>query len=192
MIILFFDTETTGLPLWKEPSDHPDQPHVCDLACELWADGEQADSLDVIVNPGVSIPDDVAAIHGITTERALAEGIAKADAVERFHDFVRRADLIVGHNVSFDIRMMRIETARVTGEKWDNMLPTFCTMRKSTNICQILSNRPRHEKDWKFPKLIEAHQHILGEPFEDVHRAAADCAASRRIYFALQERALAA
>ena len=28
MTILFFDTETTGLPLWREPSDHPDQPNT--------------------------------------------------------------------------------------------------------------------------------------------------------------------
>lgn len=192
MNILFFDTETTGLPLWKEPSDHPDQPHIVDLACELWAEGEMTDSLDVIVNPGVAIPDEIAAIHGITTERAVAEGIAKADAVARFHEFVRRADLIVGHNISFDIRMMRIETARVTGDKWENMLPTFCTMRKTTNVCKIPSAKPRHAQDWKWPRLGEAIQIMFDEEFEDAHRAAPDCAATRRIYFELQQRQLAA
>lgn len=192
MHILFFDTETTGLPLWKEPSDHPDQPHIVDLAIELWSNGEMADSFDAIVNPGVPIPDEIAEIHGITTERAIAEGIAKADAVNRFHAFVRQADLIVGHNVSFDIRMMRIETARVTGDKWENMLPTFCTMRKTTNVCKIPSAKPRHAQDWKWPRLGEAVHHMFGEEFEDAHRAAPDCAATRRIYFELQQRQLAA
>lgn len=192
MHILFFDTETTGLPLWKEPSDHPDQPHIVDLACELWLGDQMAEALDVIVNPGVEIPEDVAAIHGITTERAIAEGIAKAEAVERFHDLVKRADLLVGHNVSFDIRMMRIETARVTGEKWDNPLPTFCTMRKATNHCKIEKAKARFSGDWKWPNLGEAFLHFTGEPFEDAHRAAPDCAAARRIYFTMQERALAA
>ena len=32
MRLLMFDTETTGLPLWKDPSDHPDQPHLVQLA----------------------------------------------------------------------------------------------------------------------------------------------------------------
>lgn len=35
---LVFDTETTGLPIWKEPSDHPDQPHVVDIAWTLFAE----------------------------------------------------------------------------------------------------------------------------------------------------------
>lgn len=191
MKILFFDTETTGLPLWKEPSDHPDQPHIVDLACELWDGDEMVDSFDTIVNPGVVIPDDVVELHGITTERAIAEGIPKTEAVDRFHDFVKRADLIAGHNVSFDIRMMRIETARVTGEKWENMLPTFCTMRKATNVCRILGPKARFSEDWKWPKLSEAIQHFFDEEFEDAHRAAPDCAASRRIYFALQQKAAA-
>lgn len=189
MLILFFDTETTGLPLWKEPSDHPDQPHVVDLACELWDGDQMVDTLDVIVNPGVPIPDDMAALHGITTERAIAEGIAKAEAVQRFHDLARRAEMLAGHNISFDVRMMRIETARVTGEKWDNPLPTYCTMRKATNLCRIEKESARHPQDWKWPRLGEAIQHFFGEPFEDAHRAAPDCAASRRIYFELMRLA---
>lgn len=33
--ILFYDTETNGLPLWREPSNHPGQPHITQLAAEL-------------------------------------------------------------------------------------------------------------------------------------------------------------
>ena len=33
--ILFYDTETTGLPLWSQPSEHPDQPRVVQLAALL-------------------------------------------------------------------------------------------------------------------------------------------------------------
>mgnify|MGYP000116575521 FL=1 len=32
--VVFFDTETSGLPLFKLPSEHPDQPHIVQLgAC---------------------------------------------------------------------------------------------------------------------------------------------------------------
>ncbi len=103
MNILIFDVETTGLPNWKEPSDHPDQPYVVDLACDLWTGPEDCiDTYDAIINPGVEIPDDVAELHGITTEIAIAQGIAMAEALDRFFDMVSRADLVVGHNVSFD------------------------------------------------------------------------------------------
>lgn len=192
MNVLIFDTETTGLPLWKEPSDHPDQPRLVDIACDLWSDPETlVDSFDAIVNPGIEIPEELAALHGITTEIALAEGIMPAVMLDRFFDMVSRADLIVGHNVSFDIRMMRIEAARHTGEKWENGLPTYCTMRKATNHCRIPSPRQRHPEDWKWPNLGEAVQHFFGEEHVGGHRARPDTDAARRIYFHLTQKVAA-
>lgn len=192
MNILIFDTETTGLPIWKEPSDHPDQPHVVDIACDLFDGDELVDRYDAIINPGVEIPAEVSDIHGITTDLARDEGVDPADALDRFLGLVGRADLVVGHNISFDIRMMRIMAARLLGEKWDNPLPTFCTMRKSTNHCQILKAKPRFSEDWKTPKLSEAYQHFFGEQFEDAHRARPDADAAGRIYFHLMSMEKAA
>lgn len=186
MNILIFDTETTGLPIWKEPSDHPDQPHVVDIACDLFAGpGELIDRYDAIINPGIEIPTVVSDIHGITTDLARDEGVAEDVALARFMDMVRRADLIVGHNISFDIRMMRIMAARLTGDKWENPLPTFCTMRKSTNHCQLEKAKPRFSGDWKAPKLSEAYQHFFGEELANAHRARPDADAAGRIYFHL-------
>lgn len=185
MRILFFDTETTGLPLWKEPSDSPDQPHVVDISCELW-DGETLellDSFDAIVNIGVPIPPDMTAIHGITDEMARQEGRDPKEVLERFLDLTKRADAIAGHNISFDIRMMRIMAARLTGEKWEPMQPTFCTMRKSTNIVKILKASARRPDDYKWPNLTEAMRHFFNEEHSDAHRAKPDCVAARRIYF---------
>ena len=82
--ILFFDTETTGLPLWKEPSEDPRQPHLVELAALLVNPDtrEMIAFMDVIIKPnGWTIPVDVSEIHGITTERALAEGIPEEEAL---------------------------------------------------------------------------------------------------------------
>lgn len=115
---LVFDTETTGIPEFSKPSDDPGQPHVVDIACSLYDGiGLEIGRFDAIINPGVEIPDEVAQIHGITTEIAREHGIPPGEALDRFLELVRRAAVIVGHNVSFDIRMMRIMAARVTGEK---------------------------------------------------------------------------
>jgi DNA polymerase III subunit epsilon len=188
MRVLFFDTETTGLPLWKEPSDHPDQPHVIDISCELWDDETETmlDGLNAIVNIGVPIPADMTAIHGITDEMA-ANGQAPADVLADFLDLVKQADVIVGHNVSFDIRMMRIMAARVTGEKWEPMQPTFCTMRKSTNLVKAVKPSAKRPDDYKWPNLTETVRHFFDEEHASAHRAAPDCAAARRVYFELMK-----
>lgn len=186
MRVLFFDTETTGLPLWKEPSDHPDQPHVVDLSCELWNDETLAEEFDCLINPGVPIPPELTEIHGISDEMVQADGIAPVDAWDRFKALVGKADLLCGHNVSFDIRMMRILSARHLGLKWEPMQPTFCTMRKSTNICQIPSRNQRYEQDWKWPNLSEAIRFFFDEEHSDAHRAKPDVVAARRIFFHLK------
>lgn len=186
---LVMDTETTGLPIWKEPSDHPDQPHVVDIAWTLYtADGSEADRFDAIINPGpdVIIPDELAAMHGITTERARDEGIAPLEVFERFADVIGQAEQVVGHNVSFDLRMMRIMGARLTGEKWETNLPIFCTMRQSTNHCRILKAKPRTDNDWKWPNLTEAVRHFFDEDHSNAHRARPDCDAAARIFFHLK------
>ncbi|KPL67447.1 hypothetical protein SZ64_04605 [Erythrobacter sp. SG61-1L] len=190
-MFLVFDTETTGLPLWNEPSDDPRQPHVVDLACSLFdRSGVEIDSFDAIINPGIEIPADMAAIHGITTEIAQSEGIAPDMALTRFLSLIDEAEVVIGHNVSFYIRMMRIMAARVRGEKWDNPRPTFCTMHRSTSHCKIPSPRARHERDYKWPSLAETIRHFFGEEHANAHRARPDCDAAARIFFHFREKGL--
>jgi DNA polymerase III epsilon subunit-like protein len=100
--------------------------------------------------------------------------------------------VLIGHNVSFDIRLVRILAARVLGEKWENPLPTFCTMRKTTSICKIVGPKARHPNDWKWPTLAEATRHFFGEEHANAHRARPDCDASARIFFHLKEQDIAA
>lgn len=85
---LFFDTETSGLPRWKEPSESPDQPHIVQLAAELvdLETREVLESMDVIVKPdGWTISAEMTAIHSITQEHALEVGIPEKDAIDQLH-----------------------------------------------------------------------------------------------------------
>lgn len=192
MNVLVFDTETTGLPNWNEPSDDPGQPYIVDIAASLFdGTGLETHRFDAIVTPGVPIPDELAALHGITTRMAIEQGIGLAEAHDALMSLVSKADLIVGHNVSFDIRLARIQAARATGEKWDNPLPTFCTMRRTTNICKILKANPRCHNDWKWPNLSEAVRFFFNEEHSNAHRARPDCDAAARIYFHLKEQGIA-
>lgn len=86
-LILSYDTETTGIPDWKIPSDSPDQPHLVSLAAILVnaETREVVDSMDVIIKPdGWEIPQETIDIHGITMEIAEKEGIPEQEALEMF------------------------------------------------------------------------------------------------------------
>src|SRR6185436_10750455 len=74
---LFFDTETTGLSR---------ESRMVQIAWVLCGhDGEEISRACHIIRPeGFSIPRDATAIHGITTERAMAQGIPLAEALEGF------------------------------------------------------------------------------------------------------------
>ena len=114
--ILFYDTETTGLPDFKAPSEAPHQPHIVQLAALLVdPDSRQTiASMDVIVRPaGWTIPGEVAAVHGITTERAEAVGVQEKLAVDKtpnlgeaYRHFTGR-DLENAHSAMADVQACR-------------------------------------------------------------------------------------
>lgn len=191
MKALVYDTETTGLPDYKQPSEAPHQPHIVELAALLHDDaGTLVDTFHAIIRPdGWTIPDDVAAIHGITIERAMDEGIPEAEALFLFLNLHTKCDLRVAHNESFDQRILRIAIKRFYGrtqEDRDNYAETF----KSQPSCCTMKMAHARSKETgaglKWPlTLKEAHQHFLGEAFDGAHGALADAQACARVYFAL-------
>jgi len=77
-ILFFTDAETTGLPIWKEPSEDERQPHIVQLAGLLVNEDTQRviQSIDVIIKPdGWVIPSEAIEIHGITNHLAENVGI---------------------------------------------------------------------------------------------------------------------
>lgn len=198
---LAFDTETTGLPLWKEPSEHPDQPHIVQLAAKLvdLDTREVLKSMDVLIKPEGWSWDDSAAsedlafqTHRITMERAMTEGIPEVEAVLQFLAMVAELapqEEVIGHNESFDHRMVRIAIKRyldpgtpegqeLPSDKW-KAVNTFCTMWKSKPICRLPGN--------KLPKLTEVFLHFTGKPMEGAHNANSDVDGCLAVYFALKE-----
>lgn len=190
-----FDTETTGFPLFKEPSDDPLQPHLVDIAALLYDEqGNQVDSFEAIIRPdGWTIPDEAAAIHGITNEMAMDLGIPEAEALEGFLAIHERAGLRIAHNLPFDDRILRIALVRYHGlEEADRFRAGtgYCTCSNSTRIVQcpptakmIAAGRG---KQFKQPNLAEAYRFFTGEELTGAHRAKADAEGCARVYFALQ------
>lgn len=179
---LFFDTETTGKADFHAPSDAPHQPHIVQLATLLTDDaGKEISSLNVIVNPGVCIPVEASLIHGITDQLALKYGVPLKDALSMFMLLWDKADQLIAHNISFDLKLIKIASRR-TGLDYAAPTNHYCTMHNSTKICQI----PGTRGGYKWPKLSEAYRHAFGEDFSGAHNAMDDVRACAKLYFWLQ------
>lgn len=181
MKILFFDTETTGLPKdYKAPiTDTDNWPRLVELAFILTENDSELLRFEGIVKPdGFEIPQGATDTHGITTERALKEGYPISEILDLFNDAVEQADLLVGHNISFDRKIMGAENMR--DDRIDHMhgKPRICTMWTSTNYCEL----PGKFNRYKWPQLQELHVKLFGDEFDGVHGALADIEATKRCY----------
>jgi DNA polymerase III subunit epsilon len=194
--ILFYDTETNGLPLWNQPSEHPAQPHITQLAAELFdADsGRTLAFMDVMIHPeGWTIPPELEALTGITNELVQRFGHPMSDALRTFMQMWCESDLRVAHNESFDQRLIRIEAMRTLGEKhgfhedW-KAGTVFCTQANSTKIinlppsAKMVAAGRTHAKS---PNLGEAYEFFTNMKLEGAHNAAVDLAACKAVYFGI-------
>jgi DNA polymerase III epsilon subunit-like protein len=108
--LLAFDLETTA--------PEPTEARIV-TACTARVNGSVAGFSLVkawLVDPGVDIPEEAAAIHGITTEQARAEGadpaVALPEITQYLYDAWAAGSPVIGHNVSYDLTVLAYERAR--------------------------------------------------------------------------------
>lgn len=197
MRALFYDTETTGLPLWKEPSEDPRQPHIVQLAAILvdldsW---QRLAGFDLTIAPdGWEIPADVVAVHGITTEHAKAVGVHEEDAVDILWQLWRRAEVRVGHNEAFDARIVRCAMMRAgtfgpnDHDIWKAGLAE-CTQLMATPILKLPPTDKMRASGFNKPKtanLREAYLHFMGAELDGAHSAMGDVLGCLAVYRAIK------
>lgn len=198
MKALFYDTETTGLPLWNEPSEHPRQPHICQLAALLvdLDSRKTLASIDLTIAPdGWEIPEEVTKIHGITMAHALAVGMHESLALQVFFELWRSCDVRIGHNESFDARMLRIACHRygdqhriANPDEW-KAGKAECTQLLATPILKLPPTEKMLAAGFNKPKsanLREAYKHFYGSELVGAHSAMADAQACQYVYFAIK------
>ena len=186
---LFFDTETTGLPKDQNASssDVDNWPRIVQLSWILTDDkGNKINTGDYIIKPsGFIIPEQAASIHGISTEKAIAEGTFFDEVIDLFLKDYAQADCIVGHNISFDQKVLEAELIRMGRQ--DAVVPKqyICTMKGSVNYCKIPG---RNGIKYKYPNLQELHKALFGSVFENAHNSASDIAATEKCFWEMKKR----
>ncbi len=189
-MILVYDTETTGLPRdWNAPlTDSENWPRLVQLAWQLHTpEGKLVSRGNHIVKPeGFTIPYNSAKVHGITTERAQAEGIGLDQVLAAFNEDLDRAEYVMGHNVEFDVNIIGAELIRRgSGPERVTDKAVIDSKDEATDFCAIPGGKGGK---FKWPTLTELHTKLFGAGFGDAHDAAYDVDATARCFFALVQR----
>lgn len=184
---LFFDTETTGLPEnYDAPSSKINNwPRLVQLSWILTdASYDIISQQDHIVYPdGFVIPEDALRIHGITTSIAKERGEGINVVLQEFINDFRKATCIVGHNISYDKKIVGAELIRLGIRDSMNDIKTIDTMKSSVNFCKIPG-----KFGYKWPKLQELHKALFGYEFVNAHNSMSDVHATLKCFVELKHR----
>lgn len=186
-MVIYFDTETTGLI----PGRIIQLSYVIRTKKEV--KGKNFYFCVDYVEPAAQ------AVHGLSVEmlEKLSGGETFSDRIDEICDDFEKADLIVGHNVGFDISFM---IAEFRGQdRQFRYKEQFDTMKYSTPVMKL----PRKSgRGYKYPKLTELTEYagvfpydvsrktmeIFGTDALDVHNAAYDTTMTFLASCALEEK----
>lgn len=181
--VLFFDTETTGIPdrSFKWDTDYAQYPHVVQLA---WIHGCKVES-HIIKPDGWEIPDETVEIHGISMEKAMTEGEPFAVVVDKFITDCLDAGLICGHNIHFDTAIIKANILRELGREYYDANDVESALYKGKRIDTM-----RPTMKWvdarmangrlKFPNLTELYSRCFPGQTFPAHDALEDAKAVAR------------
>lgn len=191
--VLFFDTETTGIPerTWNWDTDFDKYPHIVQIA---WKHGSVEES-HIIRPDGWEIPEETVAVHGITTEYALEHGEPFPAVIDLFIASALDAGLICGHNIHFDTGIIKANILRELGRAYYDACNVEAALYKGKRIDTM-----RPAMKWvdarmlngrlKFPNLGELYSRCFpGETFP-AHDALEDAKAVARCLPVLLENGL--
>lgn len=191
--VLFFDTETTGIPdkSAKWDADFMSYPHVVQIA---WIYG--GEKFNYIIRPeGWEIPEEATAVHGITTGYAMEHGAPFAAVIDKFISDCHSAGLICGHNVHFDTGIIKANILRELGRAYYDAENVEDALFKGKRIDTMRSSMKWVDarNSWgklKFPNLGELYSRCFpGETFP-AHDALEDTQAVARCLPVLVEKGL--
>lgn len=195
MKIVFFDTETTGLPKDRRVpalSAANNWPDIVSLSWMVYENGILVSAESHIVRPDPwTIPKDSTAIHGITNSCGLHNGRSLDWVLETFRTLIHDCDAVVAHNLAFDKNVVDGAWAwHVCPRKGLPHRPPFgwpqkqvCTAEIGKDLCKIpFSDNPRR---YKFPSLSALYTHVTGHPVTlPVHSSLHDTMLLASLFFA--------
>jgi DNA polymerase-3 subunit epsilon len=170
-----FDLETTGIDV---ATSRIVSAHVGVID----STGAVVEERSWLADPGVEIPPQASAVHGITTERARSEGRPAAEVVAEIvgalEDLVARGLAITIYNAPYDLSLLHHEALRHGVTPLHEPVPIIDPL-----VLDRAVDRYRKGK-----RTLEAAAMFYGVDLTDAHDAGADAVAAGRVAQALAGR----
>lgn len=170
-----FDLETTGI-------DVSSSRIVSANVSVIDADGAVRERNDWLADPGVEIPPQASAVHGITTEQARAEGRPAAEVVAEIVAAIRtafdRGLALTVFNAPYDLTLLNAEALRHSVQPLSEPTPIIDPL-----VIDKALDRYRKGK-----RTLEAQAAFYRVELTDAHDAGADAIAAGRVAQAMAAR----
>lgn len=163
-----FDLETTGIEVETSRV-------VTAFVGVIGADGSLEQSWSWMADPGIDIPERATEVHGVTTERARAEGRPAAavvgEIVAVLRDLLDARTPVVAYNAPYDFSLLHFEAVRHGIES---------IVAPSPVVDPLILDR-RLDKYRKGKRTLEVVAALHGVPLDGAHDAGVDAVAAGRV-----------
>ncbi len=170
-----FDLETTGV-------DVDTSRIVSGCIAVLDENGDVVSRWNWLADPGVDIPEGASAVHGITTERAQAEGrpatLVVAEMVQTLRVLFASSIPVTVYNAPYDLSLLDRECRRHGLEPLETTTPVIDPL-----VIDKAVDRYRKGK-----RTLEVTAALYEVPLDDAHDAGSDAIAAGRVALALLRR----
>jgi DNA polymerase-3 subunit epsilon len=177
---LAFDTETTGVNVAVD--------RIVTAAIVDIRPGQEPRTRTWLVNPGVEIPAEATAVHGVTTEQARAEGVHPSVALDEISLEIETALAsgvpLVAMNAAYDLTLLDRELIRYRLGSLGERLGGYDALRPVLDPMVLDREVDKYRKGKRTLTALCQHYKVT---LDEAHAAHADALAACRVLFRIAQ-----
>jgi len=174
-----FDVETTGINVESD--------RIVTAAVSLVGAEEETVSTEWLIDPGIEIPPQATAVHGISTEQARRDGRPAPEAIEEIVTLLAESCHegfpIIAFNARFDLTFLDREARRYDIEPLTDRIGGVEMLR----VVDPLIVDKQVDRYRRGPRKLQTVCEYYGITLDDAHTAGADAIAAARVAWRLGE-----
>lgn len=185
---LFIDTETTGLPITRKFNDYypPENNYyyensrLIEIAYIIYDENKNiVKEVNNLIKPDNFIITNQY-IHGISNDNALENGKDISEVLDELNNDLNNIDIIVAHNINFDINIILSECYR------KNKIELIDKLKSIEKECTMEIGK-HYMKTYRSPKLVILYEHLFHKSVDQIHRALSDTQICAECYYKMLE-----